>query len=152
MIDQPTNRPTNQPTNQPTDKAGCRVACTRLKRMKIAAALALTGFFYRTSAVSPTKNIQNNEISDKRPVVKRTDNDILHPQLCIRIYLCKVVLFIVVMKYSWRSNVFFFFLRAFQAQSKKYDIILVMIISFSFIFLPRLSQSKFSFLFFTFMI
>ena len=26
-----TNRPTDQPTNRPTDKAGCRVACTRLK-------------------------------------------------------------------------------------------------------------------------
>ena len=27
-----TNRPTDRPTNQPTDKAGCRVACTRLKK------------------------------------------------------------------------------------------------------------------------
>ena len=26
------DRPTNRPTNRPTDKAGCRVACTRLKR------------------------------------------------------------------------------------------------------------------------
>ena len=26
-----TNEPTDQPTNRRTDKAGCRVACTRLK-------------------------------------------------------------------------------------------------------------------------
>ena len=34
--DRPTNRPTNQPTDQTidrrTDKAGCRIACTRLKK------------------------------------------------------------------------------------------------------------------------
>ena len=29
--DWPTNQWTNRPTYQPTDKAGCRVACTRLK-------------------------------------------------------------------------------------------------------------------------
>ena len=28
-----TDRPTDQPTDRPTDKAGCRVACTRLKKM-----------------------------------------------------------------------------------------------------------------------
>ena len=30
--DRPTNRLTDRPTDRPTDKAGCRVACTRLKK------------------------------------------------------------------------------------------------------------------------
>ena len=32
--DQPTDRPTNLPTDRLMDKAGCRVACTRLKRKR----------------------------------------------------------------------------------------------------------------------